>query len=129
MVSEETKRHTEIAQLPDLQEIPDRKYFSSGSTRDGGVDDRLRRRRRRPIRAPSSTSFIHHDNGFTEKRIGDAGECVAVFREGSKHDGHRRELERERSSGRQRNVGNDQTRWRLHRTRGAAGVRDGANYG
>src|SRR5882762_9625175 len=60
------------------KEIPDRENFSICSTRDGGVDDRLRRRRRRPIRAPASTSSIHHRDDFTEKRIGDAGKCDSV---------------------------------------------------
>jgi hypothetical protein len=47
------------------KEIPERKNFSICSTRDGGVDDGLRRRRRKRIRAPASASSIHHGIDFT----------------------------------------------------------------
>jgi hypothetical protein len=75
--------------------IPDRKIFSVCSTRDGGVDHGLRRRRRKHIRAPASTSSICHRDDFTEEWIGNARECDGVFREGDEHDGYGRELERE----------------------------------
>ena len=69
-----------------------------GAPHGGGVDAGLRRRRREPCTAPAATSSFHCGDADAEERVGVAGKCGGVFRQGYKHNGHGGGLECEWNS-------------------------------
>ena len=90
------------------------------------MDNRLRRWRRVATTTSSSRNRSYCKAG---DRIRRARGPRDSHRDSNKHDGHRRQLERQRRTGRERDAGNDHVWRRVHRSRGPAIAADGANHG
>ena len=90
----------------------------TGSSRLGGtVIVRLRRWSGLCLITASvcSSAPFRHRHGVTNDRIRSSRELTDSYRHGNEHDRHKRDLEREQHSGRERVHGNDHVRRRLHR--------------
>ncbi len=83
----------------------------------------------RVLAAASAAISRDSGNGKSDERIGCAWWPGDFHCHGNEHNGHRRQLERQRRAGWERNARNDYVRRCVHRTRGPAIARDDANHG